>query len=239
MSLYAIGDLHLNFMVDRNMDQYGSVWKHHEKRLEKNWRRYITQQDTVVVTGDHTMGRKMAECTADLDFIASLPGRKILLRGNHDMFWKSKKTPVLNEIYEGRLQFLQNNFYTYGEYALVGTKGYCFEGKDSYEHFLTIRKRELERLELSFEQAKDAGFEKFLMFLHFPPTSVGETQSPFTLMAEKYGAEKVIYSHCHGKEHFEDSFSGMVHGIEYKLVSGDYLRFKPEKIVTTEDSRWN
>ena len=157
MSLYAIGDLHLNFMVDRNMDQYGSVWKHHEKRLEKNWRRYITQQDTVVVTGDHTMGRKMAECTADLDFIASLPGRKILLRGNHDMFWKSKKTPVLNEIYEGRLQFLQNNFYSYGEYALVGTKGYCFEGKDSYEHFLTIRKRELERLELSFEQAKEAG----------------------------------------------------------------------------------
>lgn len=231
MSLYAIGDLHLNFMVERSMDQYGSVWKHHEQRLRKNWEKHITQQDTVVLTGDHTMGRKMAECTEDLEFIASLPGRKILLRGNHDMFWKTKKTPALNEAYDGRLSFLQNNFYAYGDYALVGTKGYCFEGKDSYEHFLTIRKRETERLELSFELARQAGFQKFLMFLHFPPTSVGETQSPFTLMAEKYGASQVIYSHCHGKEHFEDSFLGMVNGVEYKLVSGDYLRFKPEKII--------
>lgn len=231
MSLYAIGDLHLNFGVERNMDQYGSIWKHHEQRLEKNWRKQITQQDTVVVTGDHTMGRKMAECTADLDFLASLPGRKILLRGNHDMFWKTKKTQTLNETYEGKLHFLQNNFFTFEEFALVGTKGYCFEGKDSYEHFLTIRKRELERLEISFEMAKEKGYQKFLMFLHFPPTSVGETQSPFTLMAEKYNVEKVIYSHCHGKEHFEDSFLGMVNGIEYKLVSGDFLRFKPERIL--------
>lgn len=231
MSLYAIGDLHLNFGVERNMDQYGSVWKHHERRLEKNWKKLITDQDTVVITGDHTMGRKMAECREDLDFIASLPGRKILLRGNHDMFWRTKKTGVLNEDYNGKLHFLQNNFYSYGEYALVGTKGYCYEGKDSYEHFLSIRNREMERLERSFAEAKEAGYDKFLMFLHFPPTSVGETQSPFTLLAEENVVEKVVYSHCHGKEHFEDSFQGMVNGIEYKLVSGDFLRFKPEKIL--------
>lgn len=231
MSLYAIGDLHLNFMVERNMDQYGEVWKRHEKKIEKYWRKRVLCEDTVVVTGDHTMGRKMAEVTADLDFIASLPGRKILLRGNHDTFWKSKKTPALNEMYEGKLSFLQNNFFQYEDYALVGTKGYCFEGKDSYEHFLMIRQREMDRLKLSFEAAREAGYEKFIMFLHFPPTSVGEQDSPFTELAREQGVEKVIYSHCHGEMHFQDSFLGEVDGVEYELVSGDYLRWKPKLIV--------
>lgn len=232
MSLFAIGDLHLNTMVERNMDQYGSEWKNHGEVAAKYWRKRVKAEDTIVITGDHTMGRKMAECTGDLEFISGLPGRKILLRGNHDTFWKTKKTPLLNEEYAGKLFFLQNNYFAYGDYALVGTKGYCYEGKDSYEHFLMIRKREMERLTLSFELAKQDGYEKFIMFLHFPPTSVGETDSPFTRLAKQYGVEKVVYSHCHGKEHFEDSFLGYVDGIEYKLVSGDYLRFKPEMILS-------
>ena len=99
------------------------------------------------------------------------------------------------------------------------------------EHFLKIRDREAERLKVSFEAAKAAGYEKFLMFLHYPPTTIGEMESPFTLLAESYGAEKVIYSHCHGRERYDDSFKGYVNGIEYKLVSGDYLKFKPEKIL--------
>ena len=89
----------------------------------------------MVITGDHSWGLNLEEALADLDFIQSLPGRKILLRGNHDMFWDAKKTYRLNEMFRGRLSFLQNNFYAYREYALVGTKGYCYEGKDSPEHF--------------------------------------------------------------------------------------------------------
>jgi predicted phosphohydrolase len=147
------------------------------------------------------------------------------------MFWDAKKTAKLNEHFKGRLEFLQNNYYSYEDYALVGTKGYAFENKDSYEHFEKIRDRELERLKLSFEQAKKAGFTKYIMFLHYPPTSIGEQESCFTRIAEEYGAEKVVYSHCHGKERFDDSLKGYVNGIEYKLVSGDYLKFKPEVIV--------
>jgi hypothetical protein len=97
--------------------------------------------------------------------------------------------------------------------------------------FEKIRDRELERLKLSFEQAKKAGFTKYIMFLHYSPTSIGEQESCFTRIAEEYGAEKVVYSHCHGKERFDDSFKGYVNGIEYKLVSGDYLNFKPELIL--------
>lgn len=232
MSLYAIGDLHLSFQVNKPMDQFGSVWKNHEKKIEKYWKKKITDEDTVVITGDHSWGRKLEECIQDLEFIMNLPGRKILLRGNHDMFWDAKKTNRLNHMFQGKLEFLQNNYYTYDKFALVGTKGYCYEGKNSYEHFEKIRERELERLRISLEAAKQAGYEHYLMFLHYPPTSIGEMESPFTRMAKEYGVSKVIYSHCHGEERFGDSFLGMVDGTEYMLVSGDYLKFKPELVLS-------
>ena len=231
MSLYAIGDLHLAFSVDKPMDRFGLVWRNHEKKIEKRWRRRVRPEDTVVLTGDHSWGRNLEESAADLEFIMALPGRKILLRGNHDMFWDAKKTERLNEQFAGRLEFLQNNYFMYEDYALVGTKGYCYEGWDAPDHFEKLMTRELGRLRISFEAAKAAGCRKYLMFLHYPPTSIGEMESPFTRMAEEYGAAKVIYSHCHGKERFDDSFKGYVNGIEYKLVTSDYLRFKPELIL--------
>lgn len=231
MSLYAIGDLHLSFLVNKPMDVFGREWKNHTAKIEKYWNKIVRREDTVMITGDHSWGKNLEECSADFAFIEALPGRKILLRGNHDMFWDAKKTEKLNELFDGRLEFLQNNFYAYGDYALVGTKGYCYEGKDSWEHFEKIRDRELERLRASFEAARAAGYEKFLMFLHYPPTSIGEMESGFTRMAEEYGADKVIYSHCHGKARYYDSFHGYVNGIEYKLVSSDFLKFRPERIL--------
>ncbi len=231
MALYGMGDFHLAFSVDKSMEVFDPIWKDHEKKIERNWRRYVKETDTAVLTGDHSWGRNLEECREDLEFIMGLPGRKILLRGNHDMFWDAKKTDRLNKQFQGRLEFLQNNFYAYGEYALVGTKGCCYEGKDSYEYFEKIRDRELQRLRISLEGAAAAGFGKFVLFLHYPPTSIGEQESPFTMLAEEYGVSKVVYSHCHGRERFDDSFKGYVNGIEYKLVSGDYLNFKPEKIL--------
>lgn len=139
----------------------------------------ISSGDTVVLAGDHSWGRNLKEAEADLEFIASLPGRKILLRGNHDMFWDAGRTKRLNEKYNGRLFFLQNNFYSYGNTALVGTKGYCYEGKDSPEHFEKLVKRELERLRLSYELAVAAGYTSFIQFLHYPPTSIGEEGKRF------------------------------------------------------------
>lgn len=231
MALYAIGDLHLSFSTDKSMEVFGREWKNYVKRIEKNWYKTVRDEDTVVLTGDHSWGRNLQECEKDLLFIESLPGRKILLRGNHDMFWDAKKTDKLNELYQGRLSFLQNNYYVYEDYALVGTKGYCYEGKDSPEHYEKIMVREMQRLKESFEAAIHDGHERFLMFLHYPPTSIGEMESGFTKMAEFYGAEQVIYSHCHGKERYQDSFLGKVNGIEYSLVSSDYLKFRPQKIL--------
>ena len=162
MALYAMGDLHLSFSVDKSMDIFGGAWKNHEKKIEKNCWKMIRPNDTLVLTGDHSWGRNLDECEKDFAFIEALPGRKILLRGNHDMFWDAKKTERLNEQFRGRLEFLQNNFYSYRDYALVGSKGCCYEGKDTIEHFLKIRNRETERLRASYEAAAAAGYRKFI-----------------------------------------------------------------------------
>ncbi len=231
MALYALGDFHLAFSSDKTMDIFGKVWVDHERKIEKNCRKRVKPEDTLVITGDHSQSNSLSACEKDLAFIEALPGRKILLRGNHDQFWNVKKTGRLNELYAGRLFFLQNNYYVYEDYALVGTKGYCFEGKDTIEHGEMLLKREAERLRKSFELARADGFTKFVMFLHFPPTSIGEQESVFTRMAEEYGAEHVVYSHCHGEPRWDDSFKGNVNGVEYHLVSGDFLNFKPEKIL--------
>ena len=233
MSLYAIGDLHLAFgsEIKAPMQLMGKVWIDHEKKFKENCARELTDADTLVLVGDHSWGRNLEECALDLEYIMALPGRKILLRGNHDMFWDAKKTAQLNERFAGKLEFLQNNYYAYGDYALVGTKGYCYEGKDTIEHAEMLVERELERLRISFEAARADGFRKYIMFLHYPPTNIFERNSGFTKMAEKYGAEQVIYAHCHGEQCFHDSIRGKKRGIRYSLVSGDCLRWHPMKVL--------
>ena len=247
MALYALGDLHLAFQrPEKSMDAMGPVWVRHEEKIWKNCQELVQPGDTLVLVGGHSWGRKLYQCREDLDFIANLPGRKILVRGNHDMFWEAQKTDALNQEYAGKLFFLQNNFAAYRDYALVGTKGFTFEGpflinrftgevlswdQEAEKHAQKLVRREAIRLEDSFRKAQDAGYRKFLVFLHYPPTNILEEESIFTRMAEKYGAEQVIYARCHGEAQFQDSILGLHKGIQYRLVSGDYLDFRPEKIL--------
>ena len=130
MSLYAIGDLHLHYqsVLKAPGQLHGRVWKKHEEKLRKNCMKRITDEDTIVLVGDHSWGKKLPECETDLQYISDLPGRKILIRGNHDMFWDARKTGQLNDLYRPRLTFLQDNYEVYQDYALVGTKGFTFEG---------------------------------------------------------------------------------------------------------------
>ena len=245
MALYALGDLHLSFQANKPMDAFGKVWKHHERKIEKYVNQIVGPEDTLVLTGDHSWGRKLSECREDLAFIERLPGRKILLRGNHDMFWDVGKTKRLNEEFAGKMFFLQNNFAVYQDYALVGTKGYTFEGpfyldrrgrvigweEEREEQAKKLVFREITRLRESFRMAQEAGYRKYLMFLHYPPTNILEETSPFTEIAEEYGVSAVVYSHCHGESRFGDSIRGEFHGIRYMLVSGDYLNFRPAAVL--------
>ena len=247
MSLYVIGDLHLHFQSELKApgQLHDRVWKNHEQKFRKYCSRLLTDEDTLVLAGDHSWGKNLSQAEADLQYISDLPGRKILIRGDHDMFWDAKKTAALNERYAGKLEFLQGNYYSYRDYALVGTKGFTFEGPfwiDRYgrildwdekarQHAEKIVARELTRLRASFEAAKDAGYTRYIMFLHYPPTSILEERSGFTDMAEEYGAEQVIYAHSHGESRFHDSIEGDFRGVRYSLVSGDYLKWHPLKVL--------
>ncbi len=246
MSLYAIGDLHLHFQSEPKPNQLTDrLWRDHETKLRKQCAKMLRPEDTLVLLGDHSWGRNLSESEQDLEYIANLPGRKILLRGNHDAFWPANQTKKLNERYAGRLSFLQGNYYPYRDYALVGTKGFCFEGpyylnayrqvvgwdEEKAEHAKKIVDRELGRLRESFEAARADGFRNYIMFLHYPPTNLLERDSGFTRMAEEYGAERVIYAHLHGQSKFRLSVLGEFHGVGYSLAAGDYLRWKPLKIM--------
>ena len=247
MSLYAIGDLHLHYqsVLKAPGQLRDPAWRNHEERFRKACAALVRPGDTLVLAGDHSWGRNLLECQKDLEYIMALPGKKVLLRGNHDMFWDAKKTAALNRQFEGKLFFLQNNYINYVDYALVGTKGHTFEGPfyldrrgrikgwDEVEarHAEKLVEREVERLRASFEAARRDGYRRFIMFLHYPPTNILERRSAFTDIAEEYGADKVIYAHCHGRTRFHDSLEGTVRGVEYRLVSGDYLLWKPERIL--------
>lgn len=244
MSLFAIGDLHLHYGTTRfpDMQKTDPDWVGHEEKVRRNCERLIGPKDTLVLVGDHTWGHSPAERKPDFEFIESLPGRKILTRGNHDMFWEAKRTNALRERYEklygtdaekrgGRLEFLQASYTTYKDYALVATKGYTYEGLDTPAHAAKLVKRELVRLQAGLDAAKAAGYDKIIVFLHYPPTNILEHESGFTKMAEAYGVSQVVYAHCHGRARFHDSIRGEFHGVFYSLVSGDSLNWCPKKIL--------
>ena len=243
MALYAIGDLHLTFSSKRRMEEFDDIWSDHENKIKRAFEESIREEDTVVLTGDHTWGGHLSTCMKDLEWICSLPGKKIMLRGNHDIFWQIKKTAGLQRQFGDRLFFLQGNFYPYGEYALIGSKGYCYEPWDKNPQAKNRAEKryrvELARLKKGYESAREAGFNKFLIFLHYPPTEIessgnsygGYPDSCFTRFAREIGAKCLVYSHLHGRERFADSLRGEYGGVEYFLVSADYLEFKPFRLL--------
>lgn len=228
MSLYAISDLHLSFNVDKPMDIFGDKWALHERKIESNWSSLITDEDTVLIAGDISWGMKESESKDDLNWINNLPGRKIISKGNHDYWWGS--ISKLNSSYD-KIKFIQNNFYTYKDYAICGTRGWICPGSDKFtEKDKKIYDRELIRLELSLSEALKNGYEKFIVMIHYPPVNEKFQKSGFLEIFEKYKVKKVIYGHLHGMT--EDKLASELNGnIEYIMTSCDYLDFCPKKIL--------
>ena len=169
MGLYAISDLHLGFNLDKPMDIFGDNWKDHEDKIRNNWISKITEKDTVLIAGDISWGINQKESLEDLNWIESLPGKKIISKGNHDYWWNS--ISKLNKMFENT-KFIQNNFFTYEDYAICGTRGWICPGSDKFtEEDTKIFKREIIRLKLSLDSAKAAGYNKFIVMLHYPPTN--------------------------------------------------------------------
>lgn len=196
MALYAISDLHLALNTDKPMDIFGEKWRNHHEKIKENWNNKITEEDTVLIAGDISWSMKSDESKDDLDWIDALPGKKIIIKGNHDYWWGS--ISKLNKMYENT-KFIQNNFFTYKDWAICGSRGWICEGSDKFtQKDKKIFDREQIRLRLSLEEAKKAGHEKIICMVHYPPTNEKFEDSAFINIFKEFGVNKVIYGHLHG-----------------------------------------
>lgn len=229
MALYAIGDLHLSFSGDKPMDIFGGEWVNHTQKLEKHWRGMIREEDTVLLLGDISWALKLETAQEDFTWLRRLPGRKIAIKGNHDLWWSTGKK--LEEADSGLL-FIHNDFLTYREYAICGSRGWvCPRDRYFTEHDQKIYRREVVRIGLSVEAAHKAGFEKKIVGMHFPPTNDRHEDSAFTECFEKNSVEIVAYGHLHGKDQYAAGPAGRRNGVTYHLASCDYLANKPLKLL--------
>lgn len=235
MSIYAAADLHLSLTpgIEKPMDIYGSRWFNHVERLRENWCAVIKEQDTVIIAGDISWGLKLNEAKYDLDWVDSLPGHKVIFKGNHDLWWSGINK--LNKMYE-TITFIQNDFYVAEGVVICGTRGWLTPDNDDFsEDDEKIYRRELLRLENSLNKAgefisSEDGDYELLGVLHFPPVSKLNAYSGFQRLFEEYGVKKVIYGHIHGEDGFRNAIKGVYYNTEYQLVSLDYLNCRPVKI---------
>ena len=229
MALYAISDLHLALNTDKPMDVFGKNWIKHDEKIKENWLNKINKEDTVLIGGDISWGMKQEDSKDDLEWIHNLPGIKFLIRGNHDYWWTG--ISKLNKMYEN-MKFIQNNFFTYNDWAICGSRGWICPGSDKFvEKDEKIYTREQIRLKLSLDEAKKAGYENIICMIHYPPTNEKFEPSAFTEIFEEYGVKKVIYGHLHGITPFHKIINGERNEVEYILTSSDFLEFNPIKIL--------
>lgn len=225
MSLFAISDLHLSLGVNKPMDVFRG-WENYVQRLEENWLRLVKPEDTVVIAGDISWGLDLSETVEDFRWIDRMPGQKILLKGNHDL-WFSTKTKVEKFFVENSfstLHILFNNAYRYGDCVLCGTRGWMNDQTDK-----KVLNRECGRLRLSLEEGKKLGGTP-IVFLHYPPV-YGSGDCPEILeVLLQYGVKQVYYGHIHGYSSGY-AINGERIGIDFRLLSCDFLQFTPKKIV--------
>lgn len=232
MSIYAIADLHLSFQSSKPMDIFGDNWTKHEEKIKDNWIKTVKQNDLVLLPGDFSWAMNLKDTYKDFEYLNSLPGKKIMLKGNHDYWWNSIKK--LNEYIEENdfqnIQFLHNNSFEYEGYIIAGTRGWNLNSKEEEDSL--IIKRELIRLELSIKDGINKyGKEKpIIICMHYPPTTSALLEnSEFIKIMQKYNVKKCLYGHLHGESH-KEAVEGKIFGIELELVSADYLDFKLKKI---------
>ena len=229
MALYAIGDLHLSLRSNKPMEIFGDGWRDYVARIREGFS-VLTEDDVTVLCGDLSWGMSLEESLEDFRFINALPGKKYLLKGNHDYWWNSmaKMTRFFEEKGFTSLKILHNTCYFYGNVALCGSRGWFFEeeGPDKAQNE-KILNREVGRLETSL---KAAGDKEKLCFLHYPPIFKGYRCPPVLDLLTQYGVTTCYYGHLHGKS-LRRAVQSTWNGVAYRLVSADYLNFQPEKIL--------
>ncbi len=212
------------------MDVFGSGWEGHPEAFFEGWRRVVGPDDLVIVAGDISWAMRLDEALPDLQAIAELPGRKVLIRGNHDYWWPSISR-LRAALPEG-MYAIQNDSVVIEGVAVAGTRGWLVPGSPEYtEQDEKIYKREVERLRLSLASLEGKEYDKLVIALHFPPTGPDGSPTGFTELIERYEPDAVVYGHLHSAENAWLLTNWK--GIPLHLVAADYLRFEPKLVLET------
>ncbi len=225
MSIYAISDLHLSFNTDKPMNIFG--WEQYENKIAEDWKKKVTDNDLVLLPGDFSWELKLKDTYKDFNYLANLPGKKLLTKGNHDYWWTTLKSmrEYLNNNEIENIDFIYNNSYEFENNIIAGTRGWNLTEENSEDK--KIKDREKNRLENSIKY----GIEQFgdnkdiIVCMHYPPIIKGNTKNEFTEILEKYNVKKCIYGHLHGKVQL-NALEGIYNNIEYIMVSCDHTDFK-------------
>ena len=227
MKIYAISDLHLSNSCDKPMDVFGGHWENYVSKIKDNWKAKVATDDLVLIAGDISWAMKLEEAKSDLEWIDDLPGKKIIIKGNHEYWWKS--ISAVRELLPESIMAIQNDAIKIDNYVICGTRGWNVpeEGKEFLDEDLKIYKRETERLKLTLMFAKNLKQEgdKLVAMMHFPPFGTGEEQTEFTKLFAEYGVDKVVFGHIHG--YTNCPLKTTIDGVEYIFTSCDHIKNDP------------
>ncbi len=233
MALYTIADLHLSLGADKPMDVFRG-WENYVERLEKNWRALVTDADTVVVAGDISWGMRLEETEKDFTFLNSLPGRKLILKGNHDYWWstRSKIEAFFAEKGFNTLEIIFNSAVRVGDITVCGTRGWLYNAETAEDRKIVAR--ENGRLVASLKAAQALGGTP-VVFLHYPP--VYDTAECAALLdtMQDFGVKDCYFGHIHGDYAAKRAPIGEYRGIKMNLISCDYIRFVPKLVRISEN----
>jgi predicted phosphohydrolase len=235
MAVFAISDLHLSIANPKPMDIFSNAWLNHAEKIRERWNNVVCESDVVLMPGDLSWAMRFEDALPDLQFVASLPGRKVLIRGNHDFWWRRSMTRRIQEISPSDFTFLQGTSMIYNGIGITGTRGWRNESEqnhdaaDDFEQSAKIVKRELSYLENGLISISDSAQMKIAM-LHYPPFDENLALNEFGMILKKYSVDAVVYGHIHlgtGKW-----FDGELDGIKFYLSSADIIDFTPKLIVS-------
>ncbi len=226
MQIYAIADLHLSLTSEKPMDVFGEAWRGHAEKLERNWRERVQADDLVLIPGDISWAMQLSAALPDLSFIGDLPGKKILLKGNHDYWWSA--IGRVRSLLPAGMRAIQNDAIVEDGIGICGTRGWLCPGSNNFSaEDQKIYLRELDRLSLSLRALPEVTTK--IAMLHFPPFLDRERGSGFTERLEEAGVDIVVYGHLHGDAN-RYAFEGERNGIVYHCVAADKLDFSPKLI---------
>lgn len=231
MGLYVMGDTHLSLGTNKEMDIFGGNWVGYQEKLGESLSQ-LGPEDTLVLAGDISWGMSLEQGRADFAFLAGLAPQILLLKGNHDYWWTTARKMEQFFAEEGfsNLSILHNNCHSYQNVALCGTRGWFYE-EERGAHSGKVFARELIRLEASLQAAENrADLQEKICFLHYPPLAQGYRCEEIVDLLKKYRVSRCYFGHLHGKSH-QNRVEGLVEGVEFRLVSADFLGFCPLKIL--------